>query len=87
MKNLSMHRPSGLASRAFGALLVLAACLAGCPPTEQKASPSDASPSSSTRPCSKVGQNCEVAAGKLGTCVQKDECSDPAGCFVCQPQH
>ena len=61
--------------------------LAGCPPTEQKASPSPSSSASSQAACSKVGQTCEVTAGKLGTCVQKDECSDPAGCFVCQSQH
>ena len=70
-----------------GALVVLLFLLTGCPPTDQKASPDSSSSTSTPRACSKVGQSCEVTAGKLGTCVQKDDCSDPAGCFVCQPQH
>ena len=58
------------------------ALLTGCPPADPKASPSSSSSASSMpAACSKVGQTCEVAPGKLGTCVQKDECSDPAGSF------
>jgi hypothetical protein len=62
-----------------GALVTL---LLGCPPTEQKKK--EPAPTAS---CSKVGQSCEVSPGKLGSCVQKDDCKDPAGCFACQSQH
>ena len=66
--------------------LLAAVVLLGCPPADkEKASPS--SSASSPQACSKVGQSCEVSPGKLGTCVQKDECREPGGCFVCQSQH
>jgi hypothetical protein len=60
--------------------------LTGCPPAEQKAS-GDASSSAAPSVCTKVGQSCEVSPGKLGTCVQKDDCKEAAPCFVCQSQH
>jgi hypothetical protein len=59
----------------------IAAVLLGCPPDDKKApapTPSGA--------CEKVGQSCEYSPGKLGTCVQKDDCKS-APCFVCQSQH
>jgi hypothetical protein len=36
--------------------------------------------------CARVGQTCEVAPGKLGTCVEREACETPP-CFVCQSQH
>lgn len=65
----------------------------GCPPGEKSSPSSSSSPSpspslvASPDKCAKVGQSCEVSPGKLGTCVQKDDCPDPGGCFVCQSQH
>ncbi|OJY17485.1 MAG: hypothetical protein BGO98_00880 [Myxococcales bacterium 68-20] len=71
--------------------LVSLLLVTGCPPGE-KPSPSSSSSSSPNLvagqgKCTKVGQSCEVSPGKLGTCVQKDDCPDPGGCFVCQSQH
>ena len=64
------------------ALCVLFAwALLGCPPDDKKA-PAPAAPAA----CQKVGQSCEYSPGKLGTCVQKDECQTGT-CFVCQSQH
>jgi hypothetical protein len=68
---------------ALGLLLVLA----GCPETDPKGKPGPAPSSTTTGACIKVGQSCEVSTGKLGTCVQKDDCKEPNGCFVCQSQH
>jgi hypothetical protein len=65
----------------------LALALSACPPADQKGTPPPSSSSSSPTVCTKVGQTCEVSPGKLGSCVQKDDCKDPAGCFVCQSQH
>lgn len=70
------------------ASLSLAILLTGCPPAEQKGSPSSSSASSAgPGGCSKVGQSCEFSPGKLGSCVQKDDCPSAAACFVCQSQH
>jgi hypothetical protein len=55
--------------------------LFGCPPDDKKAPAPTASGA-----CEKVGQSCEYSPGKLGTCVQKDDCKTGA-CFVCQSQH
>lgn len=60
---------------------VSAALLLGCPPDDKKAPAPVA-----TGPCDKVGQSCEYSPGKLGTCVQKDDCKTGM-CFVCQSQH
>jgi hypothetical protein len=60
------------------ACLVLALALSACPPSKEK--PAE------IKPCTRVGQSCEVAPGKLGSCVQKDDCTGE-GCFVCQSQH
>ena len=62
--------------------LVLVLLLAGCPPS-QKHDGTDAASGA----CTKVGQTCEVSAGKLGTCVAQDSCPAPGTCFVCQSQH
>lgn len=78
-----MLAPS-LRARSLGAVLLaalLAATLLACPPEDKKApapTPSGA--------CEKVGQSCEFSPGKLGTCVQKDDCKT-GNCFVCQSQH
>ena len=37
-------------------------------------------------PCTEVGQRCEFSPGKLGSCVQRDDCQGK-DCFVCQSQH
>ena len=58
------------------------AALTGCPP-ESKREPAK----SDTAVCSKVGQTCEYSPGKLGTCVQKDDCPQGQTCFTCQSQH
>jgi hypothetical protein len=63
------------------ALVCAIAALLGCPPDDKKA-PANA-PSGA---CEKVGQSCEYSPGKLGTCVQKDDCKT-GSCFVCQSQH
>ena len=60
---------------------LLAASLLGCPPDDKKA-PAPAAPKS----CEKIGQSCEYSPGKLGTCVQKDDCKT-GNCFDCQSQH
>ncbi len=62
---------------------VLALACAACPPNEKK----DAPASGSQGACTKVGQSCEVSPGKLGTCVQRDDCPAGGACFVCQSQH
>jgi hypothetical protein len=68
--------------RALGATFILFATpLLGCPPDDKKAPAPVAA-----KACEKVGQTCEYSPGKLGTCVQKDECAS-GNCFVCQSQH
>jgi hypothetical protein len=62
-------------------LVVFIFLLAGCPPDDKKGPPP-----AKTEACARVGQNCEVSPGKLGTCVQRDDCTGPS-CFVCQSQH
>jgi hypothetical protein len=37
-------------------------------------------------PCTSLGQRCEFSPGKLGSCVQIDNCKS-GSCFVCQSQH
>jgi hypothetical protein len=70
-------------SRVFAPFLalLLAAALLGCPPDDKKSPAPTASGA-----CEKVGQSCEFSPGKLGTCVQKDDCKT-GNCFVCQSQH
>lgn len=62
--------------------LVLALALAACKAPAPGGSSADASPTV----CTRFGQSCEFSPGKLGTCVQRDECAGEA-CFVCQSQH
>jgi hypothetical protein len=67
-----------------GLVLTLVVALLGCPPDDKKAPAGQ--PSGAAGACEKVGQSCEYSPGKLGTCVQKDDCKTGA-CFVCQSQH
>jgi hypothetical protein len=57
--------------------LLLVAC-----PTRDDGGAKKQAPSSA---CTSFGQSCEFSPGKLGTCVQKDNCEKD--CFVCQSQH
>lgn len=78
-----MPAPSLLA-RSFGTVVIvalLAAALLACPPDDKRTPAPTASGA-----CDKVGQSCEFSPGKLGTCVQKDDCKT-GNCFVCQSQH
>jgi hypothetical protein len=61
------------------ALTLFGLATIGCP--EQTTSP----PSPSI-PCREVGQRCEYAPGKLGSCVLNDDCKGP-DCYICQSQH
>ncbi len=67
-------------------LISFAILLGGCPPSEKKAPEKTSEAAHDV--CSRVGQTCEVSPGKLGSCVQRDDCSDAkASCFTCQSQH
>lgn len=68
-----------LTLRQFLALVLVGFATTGCP--EQTSSPSE-----SKAPCREVGQRCEFAPGKLGSCVLDDNCQGP-NCYVCQSQH
>ena len=56
-------------------------CALGCPAqTDRKSAPRGAAS------CTRVGDSCEFAPGKLGTCVRRDDCAvEP--CLTCQSQH
>lgn len=43
-------------------------------------------PRNAPKPCKKFGDRCELAAGQLGACVQKEQCTG-ARCLFCQAQH
>jgi hypothetical protein len=43
-------------------------------------------PAAKLPPCTAFGQTCEFSPGKLGSCVERDNCQGPT-CFVCQSQH
>ena len=38
------------------------------------------------KPCRKFGDSCEVSPGKLGTCIQREQCTGEH-CLFCQSQH
>ena len=65
------------------ACTMLALALTACPPQE---SGEKKSVPAVTKACAKVGDTCEFSPGKLGSCVQRDECTTPP-CLVCQSQH
>jgi hypothetical protein len=50
------------------------------------AMPSDASGVPAPLPCRKFGDPCQLAPGKLGACMQRENCTGP-GCYFCQSQH
>lgn len=58
------------------------AALGGCP-----SAPSGSKPTADAQApqCTRVGQTCEYAPNKLGSCVQRDNCT--TDCLVCQSQH
>jgi hypothetical protein len=62
-----------------GAVLTIALLVCAC---SDKAARKTAAP----KPCEHFGQTCEFAPKKLGTCVEKPNCTGP-GCLVCQSQH
>jgi hypothetical protein len=63
---------------------LFAGTLLACPPADQR----KAAPEAGSSACSRLGDNCEVSPGKLGTCVVKDGCVGGGSvCFVCQSQH
>ncbi|HEX7603188.1 MAG TPA: hypothetical protein VF316_16335 [Polyangiaceae bacterium] len=64
------------------ALVLVALSLVGCPAKTERSAASDAAVPS----CARVGQTCEFSPGKLGSCVERDECASPP-CLVCQSQH
>ncbi len=74
-----LRRDFGAGAVAFTCALAVAG--SGCPTAAEKKSPS---PTGAT--CARIGQSCEFARGKLGTCVQRDDCTGN-DCFVCQSQH
>jgi hypothetical protein len=38
------------------------------------------------KPCKKFGDSCELSPGKLGTCIQREQCTGEH-CLYCQSQH
>lgn len=87
-------RPSLLRPLLPYSLISFVLGLAGCPPSSSSASPdatttatTTTEPAKANGVCARVGQTCEVSPGKLGTCVQKDDCPGAGPCFVCQSQH
>jgi hypothetical protein len=81
-QNTPTPSPTPSRTRTLRQMLLLALISlssAGCP--EQASTPPEAK-----APCREVGQRCEFAPGKLGSCVVNDNCQGP-NCFVCQSQH
>jgi hypothetical protein len=64
----------GLSGGAF--LVLMSAC-----PAQQNAP----HPTADAQACTRVGQSCEFSPGKLGSCVERDDCTQ--NCLVCQSQH
>jgi len=67
--------------RMRSALVLLALSFLGCPAKTERSAAPDAGAA-----CTRVGQTCEFSPGKLGSCVERDECASPP-CLVCQSQH
>jgi hypothetical protein len=65
--------------REFRHLLLLALLCSGCPGKR------DAKPSTPSR-CERFGQSCEFSPGKLGSCVERTNCTS-GNCLTCQSQH
>jgi hypothetical protein len=76
-----MKRPVPSARVATASLALIACVFASACPEHASAPTDDAK-----APCKEVGQRCEFAPGKLGSCVVVDNCRGPS-CFICQSQH
>jgi len=70
-----------VSERLFSALCIVGLSLAATGCHERKVGPPVKPP-----PCTAFGQTCEFSPGKLGSCVQRDNCQGP-DCFICQSQH
>jgi hypothetical protein len=66
----------GVSPGRFFACLVLGVALGGCPGGKAQ----------KIEPCRRFGQTCEVSPGKLGTCVERTNCTGE-DCLLCQSQH
>jgi hypothetical protein len=78
---LASMRPIAVASLAAALVFVLS----GCPSRSNDSAPSSGSTSTPAK-CTKFGDNCEYAPGKLGSCVVRAGCTE-GDCLVCQSQH
>jgi hypothetical protein len=68
-----------------GLLVVLGvALLAGCTPVASSSSSADAS--SAPGACTREGDQCRFAEGKIGLCTAKPNCQGD-GCLVCMSLH
>jgi hypothetical protein len=76
-----MKRRAPSAGSCGASLALVAGLLASACPEHTSAPAGDAK-----APCKEVGQRCEFAPGKLGSCVVVDNCRGPT-CFICQSQH
>lgn len=62
--------------------LLLLVTVTGCPDRTHERR------GSALPPCTKFGDSCEFAPGKLGSCVLRDGCTASGSeCFTCQSQH
>jgi hypothetical protein len=77
-------RPRGIPMLSPLLPLLLLLLLAGCPSSTTGGGSSREAGTAAA--CTHVGQTCEYAPNKLGSCVQKDDCST-GDCLVCQSQH
>ena len=66
-----------------GLLLSATLVLCGCPPSSGNGSKS----SEPVTTCTRVGESCLFAPGKLGLCVERTAPCEGTACIVCQSQH
>jgi hypothetical protein len=71
--------------RAF--LIVATLAVAGCPPSRSDGSSGGATTGAPVTTCTRVGQSCLFAPGKLGLCVERTPPCEGSDCLVCQSQH
>lgn len=74
-------------SRMRWPLIAAAFALSGCPPSGSGGSSSGATTGEPVITCSRVGQSCLFAPGKLGLCVERTPPCEGSNCLVCQSQH
>lgn len=65
-----------------GILIIGTLALVACPPTTDAAKTSGP-----VEICTKAGEQCMFAPGKIGLCVEKPQPCDGKPCFSCQSQH